>query len=308
MLHRVGSAARSPPLVRAAVTSQSDAAIGHPIRLLGQGEEIIMSDAVSESSEVTTAKQSPVGGESVNEATPRTAPAGRQTGLAARAAPFPITQNGAVAALSQQGCACGGSEPAQMVYALGSLWFDFGTEARHDAFVQQLGYPIQPDALFNFLSEGEGLEHKPKFLTGLTSEHLVEAFKRAKKKDPTEAEVAGFANYLNRIYYQMRNLGVAPQERALNFAATNAYQAGQAFEKAFEQGGDQGAPPMLFLQGITPQKSPICRPDSDCWDVEITFFDPVNTNRSALYYRFTVDVSEVLPVTIGKPRWWWAPN
>jgi cyanobactin maturation PatA/PatG family protease len=385
MLHRIGSAARSPPMLRPAAASQSDAVIHRPIKIFGQGEEM-MSDAVLETSEITAAKVSPAGAASANEAAPDMVPTGRPTGPAARGVPFPIIQNDAVAGLSQQGCACGGGEPPQIVYALGSLWFDFGTEARHDAFVQQLGYPIQPQALFDFLSEGEGNEHKPEFLTGLTfilmqdqmpiyavqpagpfalltyrkmllalkeslkpevgdeqrislpgyisgstrlmngmtvpvvypdprgmwrwtSQHLIDAFKKANpNKPPTEDDLAGFANYLNRIYYEMRNLGVAPQDRAINFAATNAYQAGKAFEKAFDPGRDPRAPPMLFLQGIVPKKSPICRPDSDCWDVEITFFDPVNINKAVLYYRFTVDVSDVLPVTIGNPRWWWAPN
>jgi hypothetical protein len=84
-----------------------------------------MSDAVPESSEVAAARvaeRSPAGAGGAKEATPRTAPVGRQTGPAARAASFPVMQNGAMAALSQQGCACGGGEPPQIVYALGSLW------------------------------------------------------------------------------------------------------------------------------------------------------------------------------------------
>ena len=75
-------------------------------------------------------------------------------------------------------------------------------------------------------------------------------------------------NFLNRVYYELRNLGVAPQERALNFAATNAYQTQVAFAESAGRN--------LALDTITVAKSPICRPDSDCWDVQLQMFDPEN--------------------------------
>jgi hypothetical protein len=49
----------------------------------------------------------------------------------------------------------------------------------------------------------------------------------------------------------------------------------------------------------------VCRPDSDCWDVKLHFFFParqVQTVRKV--YRFTVDVSDVVPVTVGPVRSW----
>ena len=45
--------------------------------------------------------------------------------------------------------------------------------------------------------------------------------------------------------------------------------------------------------------APICRPDSDCWDVQLLMFDPENERRASRVYRYTVDVSDVLPVTVG---------
>jgi len=71
---------------------------------------------------------------------------------------------------------------------------------------------------------------------------------------------------LNRVYYELRNLGVSPQERAMNYAATNAYQARQAFAEAAARN--------LALDSFVVVKSPICRPDSDCWDVKLQMFDP----------------------------------
>jgi hypothetical protein len=52
------------------------------------------------------------------------------------------------------------------------------------------------------------------------------------------------------------------------------------------------------------EKSPICRPDSDCYDVKLSFFDPENNQRSNQVFRFTIDVSDVIPVTIGEIRSW----
>jgi hypothetical protein len=49
----------------------------------------------------------------------------------------------------------------------------------------------------------------------------------------------------------------------------------------------------------------VARPGSDCWDVEVYFFYPerqVQTVRKA--YRFTVDVSDNVPVTVGTLRSW----
>ena len=40
------------------------------------------------------------------------------------------------------------------------------------------------------------------------------------------------SSFLNRIYYDLRNLGQTSQDRALNFAATNAFQAAQTFSEA----------------------------------------------------------------------------
>lgn len=269
--------------------------------------------------------------------------------------------------VSQQACSCGGGHAPQIVYALGALWFDFGTEARHDAFVQQLGDPIQannPNVLISFLRENlqfaggltfilmqeqiplyaiqpagpfaretynamldaltssmesGGNEQRvsvPGVISGSTrllngmivpvvfpdlrgmykwrSEHLIE-LTRAAAPEHAETDDA-ILNFLNRVYYELRNLGVAPQDRAINYAATNAFQARQAFADAVGRS--------LVLDSIKVVKSPICRPDSDCWDVELVMFDDEDERHPNRIYRFTVDVSETIPVTIGTVRTW----
>ncbi len=69
----------------------------------------------------------------------------------------------------------------------------------------------------------------------------------------------------------------------------------------FSQSGKEN----LELDSIEVERSPICRPESDCWDVKLTFFDPTNRfERARQVHRFTVDVSDVIPVTVGEVRHW----
>ncbi|MFI5454331.1 MAG: PatA/PatG family cyanobactin maturation protease [Isosphaerales bacterium] len=107
----------------------------------------------------------------------------------------------------------------------------------------------------------------------------------------------GVRGFLQKVYHELRNLGLTAEERAINHAATNAYQIGQVFEPALKES--------MELDAIDVERSPICRPDSDCWDVKIHFFYPerqVQTVRRV--FRFTVDVSDVVPVTVGPMRSW----
>ncbi|MFI0425071.1 PatA/PatG family cyanobactin maturation protease [Spongiactinospora sp. 9N601] len=104
------------------------------------------------------------------------------------------------------------------------------------------------------------------------------------------------ADFLQRIYYDLRNFGATSRDRALNFAATNAVQARQTLAEALGKG--------MALKDIDTEKSPYGRPDSDCWDVKLRFFDPDNSRRAKRVYRFTIDVKDVLPVTLGPVRSW----
>jgi cyanobactin maturation PatA/PatG family protease len=106
-------------------------------------------------------------------------------------------------------------------------------------------------------------------------------------------------SFLSRIYYDLRNLGTTSQDRALNFAATNAFQAASTFAEAVAAG--------MELDSINVEKSPFCRVDSDCWDVKLKFFDPENSRRAKKVFRFTIDVSDLIPVTLGDVRTWSSP-
>jgi hypothetical protein len=104
-------------------------------------------------------------------------------------------------------------------------------------------------------------------------------------------------DFLERIYYEVRNLGQAPSDRAINFMATNILEASNVFAEAVKDG--------KVLDSIYAEKSPLCRPKSVCFDVVMRFFDPAHRLEKALdEYRLTLDVSDVAPVPIGKRRKW----
>jgi len=107
-------------------------------------------------------------------------------------------------------------------------------------------------------------------------------------------------NFLDKIYYQLRNLGQTSSDRALNFAATNAF----IFAEVVRQGlltarNLPGGTNLYTLDTIAVSKSPYCRMDSDCWDVQVTFFDPENDRRARSVYQYTIDVSDEMPVSLA---------
>jgi cyanobactin maturation PatA/PatG family protease len=144
----------------------------------------------------------------------------------------------------------------------------------------------------------------PRGVYSWTTAALADAVAGPLAADAAEAERNGHArkregvrNFLARVYHEVRNLGLTPQDRALNFAATNAFAMGEIYAAAIRE--------KMELDQVRVVPSPIGRPGSDCWDVEAYFFYPerqVQTVRKV--YRFTVDVSDTVPVTVGEMRAW----
>jgi cyanobactin maturation PatA/PatG family protease len=117
-------------------------------------------------------------------------------------------------------------------------------------------------------------------------------------------------NFLDKLYHQFRNLGQTSPDRALNFSATNAFQAADTIVSAIDPvtAGLIPAPKdrkgFYTLDTVSVSKSPHCRFDSDCWDVQLVFFDPVNVLQARLVFQFTLDVSDEMPVTLGPVHQW----
>ena len=141
---------------------------------------------------------------------------------------------------------------------------------------------------------------EPRGMYSWTTEALVKAVVGEPLSSPNaDADniSAAVREFLQRVYHELRNLGVTAEERAVNYAATNAMQVEKIFQAAIKES--------MALDTIEVERSPLGRPDSECWDVKIFFFYPerqVQTVRKV--YRFTVDVSDVVPVTVGPTRSW----
>ena len=249
-------------------------------------------------------------------------------------------------AIAPSACGCGGAaSPSQLVYALGQLGFDFGTEARRDAFTQNMDQPsagvtpnpndpyqllaylqanpweaarllwtlslegtpvyaIVPNGAFaseayrllrvflsDQLTEGADRVSIPGKLTGKvrllngqtvpvilpeirgmynwTTQALLQSVvgpapaeqAPAAEKEAHVKKSEGVRSFLDRVYFELRNLGVLPQDRATNFAGTNAFNIERVYESAMKEEMD--------LDSIAVERSPICRPESECWDVKL---------------------------------------
>jgi cyanobactin maturation PatA/PatG family protease len=124
------------------------------------------------------------------------------------------------------------------------------------------------------------------------------ASREVKQEFHTKRE--GIKKFLDRVYYELRNLGQTSSDRAINYSATNAFEIERVYESAAKE--------QMELESISADPSPYGRMGSDCWDVKLTFFfpqRPMQTVKRA--YRFTVDVSDIVPVTVGPMREWSIP-
>ncbi|MFE6685915.1 S8 family serine peptidase [Streptomyces sp. NPDC057743] len=133
---------------------------------------------------------------------------------------------------------------------------------------------------------------------------------RRSQEDPPEPALTGdrlkflkttVRAVLDKLYYQFRNLGQTSADRALNYAGTNAFQsadtvAGGLLSAKYVPGSSQH---FYTVDTIRVTKSPYCRIGSDCQDVTISFMDPENDRRANVNYLFTVDVSDIPPISLA---------
>jgi cyclic patellamide precursor peptide PatG len=103
--------------------------------------------------------------------------------------------------------------------------------------------------------------------------------------------------FFGKIQFSIRNRGMSAEERAINAAATNAFNISDVIVEAGEEG--------LTLRDVGVERSPLSRPGSEYFDVLLTFFDPERRGeRAPLRAPFTIDVSDTVPVQIGDPVTW----
>jgi cyanobactin maturation PatA/PatG family protease len=119
----------------------------------------------------------------------------------------------------------------------------------------------------------------------------------AKAQQRLKAKREALLQFIDRVYFGRRNLGLTPRDRAINYVATNVFLLAQPFADA--------AKDKMQLHSIDAAPSPVCRVGSDCWDVKLEYFFPdAQTDAARQVYRITVDVSDVVPITVGKLRYW----
>ena len=108
---------------------------------------------------------------------------------------------------------------------------------------------------------------------------------------------SGIGNFLERVYYELRNLGRQPWERALNFAATNAFEVERVYEDAYREN--------MELDTIEAVPATLYPDSTTYWDIKLVFFFPDRPTQTVRrVYRFTVNVEDVVPATVGPMRTW----
>jgi hypothetical protein len=128
-------------------------------------------------------------------------------------------------------------------------------------------------------------------------EALIERWRGSAPRIPDEQFDRELNRFFGKIQFSVRNRGLLPGERALNAAAINALN----FSDVIAEAGAEG----LTLRDVGVEPSPLSRPGSQYYDVLLTFFDPKDRQgRASLRARFTVDVSDTVPVIIGDPVLW----
>jgi hypothetical protein len=127
---------------------------------------------------------------------------------------------------------------------------------------------------------------------------LARAWKDARPDLPDSTLKRDVGRFLGKIFFSIRNRGLLPGDRAINAAATNAFN----FSEIILEAGAEG----LSFRDVAAERSSLGRPGGECYDVLLTFFDPARRlERAPLRARFTVDVSDTVPVVIGEPVSWY---
>ncbi|HAX85206.1 MAG TPA: hypothetical protein DCY91_02840 [Cyanobacteria bacterium UBA11370] len=177
-----------------------------------------------------------------------------------------------------------------------------------DDFVERISVPARRTNRTVELFSGQVVPvvmvHNVRGMYGWKVNSLVNSAMAAISRRVDEAQVPlvqqALTFFLNRVYNDLRNVGQTSRDRALNFAATNIFQAAVTFAQAIAE--------RRQLDTITVEKSPFCRINSDCWDVKLEFYDPENSRRGRKLFRFTLDVKLLMPVTLGEVKSWSLPS
>lgn len=110
---------------------------------------------------------------------------------------------------------------------------------------------------------------------------------------------------LERLDHAVRNPGLNPEHRALNHASTRLFSVlgAVAAELIANEKADIGKAAKTYeLDDIVVKPSEIGYAGSDCWDVEVSFFNPENQHEALVVVSQTIDVNDTIPALTDKPR------
>lgn len=116
------------------------------------------------------------------------------------------------------------------------------------------------------------------------------------RQNSTPKIQSALINFLSQLYFRTNQLPDVSRDRAISFISTNGYQVAAAFLDAMHDG--------LQYSDFRTEYSPFARVSGNCWDVIVRFNDPADSKRAPVEYRMTVDIADVLPVTVGRLRRW----
>jgi hypothetical protein len=116
------------------------------------------------------------------------------------------------------------------------------------------------------------------------------------RENSTPKIQSALINFLSQLYFRTNQLPDVSRDRAISFISTNGYQVAAAFLDAMHDG--------LQYSDFRTEYSPFARVSGNCWDVIVRFNDPADSKRAPVEYRMTVDIADVLPVTVGRLRRW----
>ncbi|MEM6717974.1 MAG: S8 family serine peptidase [Bacteroidota bacterium] len=148
------------------------------------------------------------------------------------------------------------------------------------------------------LLDSMGIHDKPD--NTKDTDKINEADNTDKAKDTKKTKFRKqLISILNRLYVTTLNMGKTPEDRALNYSLYNILELSDIVKKATDK--------KLQLSGYQVVPSKIERQNSIIREVQLTFFDPEDTNKAARTYSMQVDVSGVTPIMIGDIQEWYAP-
>ena len=125
--------------------------------------------------------------------------------------------------------------------------------------------------------------------------------------DPSDNSAEGIENekkmrWLERMVLRFmeeaRNPGLSAEDRAKNFATTYSFKIANDYMRLFRLSPDLEPD----VDSISVDPSPTCRKDSECYDVTVAFFYADNVLKAKDVQRYTVDVSDEVPVLLGDPQ------